>query len=264
MDTWALVQAVVRGIVEGLTEFLPVSSTGHLIVLDKALGLTDERAQSFEIFIQLGAILAVVWHYRGKIGRLVRHLPQPSERRFVLNLVIAFLPAAIAGFLFHREIKEFLFNPHVVAAALIVGGIAILLIERYPLRARVTDIDAVGRWDAFNIGLAQTLSLIPGVSRAGATIIGGMVAGLSRTAATEFSFFLAIPTMFAATSYDLIKSFDKLHADDALPFALGFVTAFVTALIVIRVFLTYVSRHTFVPFAWYRIGFGLLVLAYFR
>jgi len=262
MDTWLLIQTFILGVVEGLTEFLPVSSTGHLIIVGDALGFTGERAKTFEIFIQLGAILAVAWHYRVDVARLTR-VHHAAERRLLINLLIAFLPAALAGLMLHRFIKAHLFNPVTVGAALIVGGIVILLIERYPRRPRVAKIDAIGPPEALAIGFAQMLALFPGVSRAGATIMGGLVTGLSRTAATEFSFFLAMPTMFAATLYDLYKNIGELRAGDWLPFAIGFVTAFVTALIVVRVFLTYVSRHTFVPFAWYRIGFGVLVLWYF-
>jgi len=262
VDTWLLVQSFFLGLVEGLTEFLPVSSTGHLIIVGDLLGFSGERANTFEIFIQLGAILAVVWHYRVDVVRLT-HVHHVAERRLLINLFIAFVPAAIAGFLLHRYIKAHLFNPTTVAIALIVGGIVILILERYPRRPRIAKLDAIGPPEALAIGLAQMLALFPGVSRAGATIMGGLVTGLSRTAATEFSFFLAMPTMFAATLYDLYKNIGELRAGDWLPFALGFVTAFVTALIVVRVFLTYVSRHTFVPFAWYRIGFGALVLWYF-
>lgn len=262
MDTWLLVQTFILGVVEGLTEFLPVSSTGHLIIVADVLGFTGERAKTFEIFIQLGAILAVAWHYRIDVVRLT-HVHHVAERRLLLNLVIAFLPSAIAGLLLHSYIKAYLFTPLTVASALIIGGVIILLIERYPRHPRVAKIDAVGPSEALVIGFAQMLALFPGVSRAGATIMGGLVAGLSRTAATEFSFFLAMPTMFAATLYDLYKNLDHLDAHDLLPFAVGFVTAFVTALIVVNVFLAYVSRHTFAPFAWYRIGFGTLVFWYF-
>jgi undecaprenyl-diphosphatase len=258
-----VVKAVVLGIVEGLTEFLPVSSTGHLIIAGDALDFNDERAKTFEVFIQLGAILAVAWLYRTRLLRVVHHFGRPEERRFVLNLLIAFLPAAITGFLFHGYIKEYLFKPVTVAVALIVGGAVILLIERFPRPIRVADVDAMGPADALKVGIAQTLSLVPGVSRAGATIMGGLLSGLSRTAATEFSFFLAIPTMLAATMYDLAKNYKTLVPGDTLLFAVGFITAFVSAVIVVKLFIAYVSRHDFTPFAIYRIGFGFLVLWYF-
>lgn len=258
-----LLTALLLGAIEGLTEFLPISSTGHLIIAGDALGFTGERAKTFEIFIQLGAILSVVWHYRAKLAETAVALQEPSARRFWLNLLIAFVPAAIVGFALHQHIKDHLFNPTSVAAALIVGGVLILVIERWQRGVRVRALEEIRVSDAFKIGIAQTLALFPGISRAGATIMGGMVIGLSRRTATEFSFFLAIPTMLAATLFDLVQNRALLAAEDILLFAGGFVTAFVTALIVIRAFLRYVSQHTFVPFAYYRIGFGLLVLLYY-
>lgn len=263
MTAWLLLQAVILGIVEGLTEFLPVSSTGHLIIVGDAMGFTGERAKTFEIFIQLGSIFGVMWHYRTRLADLALQIHRPTERRFVFNLFLAFLPAALVGLLLHGAIKEHLFNPFTVAAALVVGGIVILLIERLPRRDRVLTLDAIRPLDAFKIGIAQTFSLFPGVSRSGATIMGGLLAGLSRKAATEFSFFLAMPTMIAATLYALYKDLEHMTAGDTLMFGVGFVMAFFSALVVVRAFLAYVARHTFVPFAYYRIGFGLLVLAYF-
>jgi undecaprenyl-diphosphatase len=263
MDLILLIHAVVLGVVEGLTEFLPVSSTGHLIVVGDAIGFTGEKAKTFEIFIQLGSILGVVWLYRRKVTGLLLGLHRPGEFRFAGNILIAFLPAAIIGLLAHPYIKAHLFSPLTVAGALIAGGFVILAIERLPRRDRVTHLDEVTPLDALKIGVAQTFSLFPGVSRAGATIMGGLLAGLSRTTATEFSFFLAMPTMFAATLYDLFKNLHLLDARDGAVFAVGFVTAFLTALVVVRTFLRYVARHDFVPFAWYRIVFGCLVLAYF-
>lgn len=263
MGTWLLFSAVILGIVEGLTEFLPVSSTGHLIIVGDLIGFTGERAKTFEIFIQLGSILGVVWHYRAKVRQVAFHARRPVERRFIGNLLIAFLPAAIVGLLTHSYIKAHLFSPFTVAIALIAGGVVILLIERLVGSGRVTKLDDMRPAQAFYIGLAQMFSLVPGVSRAGATIMGGLLSGLSRTAAAEFSFFLAIPTMFSATLYELAKSIGHLQPQDIGLFALGFVTAFVTALIVVRVFLAFIGRHTFAPFAWYRIGFGALVLIYF-
>lgn len=263
MEAWLFIQAMILGVVEGLTEFLPVSSTGHLIVVSDAIGFTGERAKTFGIFIQLGAIFGVVWHYRIKVWQLAAHLNRPAERRFALNLLIAFVPAAIAGLLLHSFIKAYLFTPVTVAAALIAGGIVILLIERSAPAVRVQSVDDVRPHQALWIGIAQMCALFPGVSRAGATIMGGLLTGLSRTAAAEFSFFLAIPTMVVATLFDLAKSMDHLQPQDVWLFAVGFITAFITALVVVRVFLAFIARHTFAPFAWYRIGFGALVLLYF-
>ncbi len=256
-------QAVLLGIIEGLTEFLPVSSTGHLIIGGDLLGFNGERAKTFEIFIQLGAIAGVVWYYRERLLNIARDLRNRNSQRFVLNLFVAFLPAAVVGLLAHGLIKAHLFNPLTVAMALIVGGIAILLIERRPRRARLVDMDRMGAGDAFRVGLAQTLALFPGISRAGATIMGGLLAGLSRSAATEFSFFLAIPTMFAATLFELYKALPVLRTEDAALLATGFLTAFAVAIVVVRGVLAWISRHDFSVFGWYRIGFGALVLAYF-
>ncbi len=263
MDPALFLKALLLGAVEGLTEFLPVSSTGHLIIVADAVDFTDESAQTFEIFIQLGAILGVVWHYRRKLGDLTRGIARAPARRFLLNLLLAFTPAAIVGLALYKQIKIYLFNPTTVAVALIIGGILILLIERTPRQARVSELDDLRPLDALKIGLAQITALFPGVSRAGATIMGGLLSGLSRTCATEFSFLLAIPTMFAATLFELYQSRGILNLDNLAVFAVGFITAFLTALIVIRVFLAYVSRHNFVVFGYYRIAFGLLVLAYF-
>jgi undecaprenyl-diphosphatase len=256
-----LLKAALLGLVEGATEFIPVSSTGHLIVVSDWLGFLDERAKTFDIFIQLGAILAIVWLYRVRLGRAVLAArSEPLSRRFLANLLIAFLPAAIVGFLTHHWIKAHLFNSRVVAIALVVGGVLILLIERWAPAPRINDVSQVPPRTAWGIGLAQVLSLIPGTSRSGATIMGGYALGLSRTAATEFSFFLAIPVMLAATSYDLLKSWSILSPADAPVFAVGFVVSFVSALVVVRAFLSYVSHHSFSAFAWYRIAFGILVL----
>src|SRR3954467_4839524 len=256
-----LFKAAIMGLVEGATEFIPVSSTGHLIVVGEWLHLVDERARTFEILIQLGAILAVMWLYRTRLLRTVQSAGgDPRSRRLILNLGIAFLPAAIVGFLAHDWIKEHLFDRAVVACALVVGGILILLIERWSPYIRIADVEELPPRTALGIGLAQVLSLVPGTSRSGATIMGGYVLGLSRRAATEFSFFLAIPVMLAATLYDLLKSFDALTAADAPAFAVGFVVSFLTALVVVKAFLTYVSRHSFTVFAWYRIVFGALLL----
>ena len=260
-----LAKAVILGLVEGITEFIPVSSTGHLIVVTEWLGQVDERAKTFDIFIQLGAILSIVWLYRARLihaASAVRR--EPASRRFFLNLAIAFLPAGAIGFLIHGWIKERLFNTPVVAAALVVGGIAILLIERWMPATRYPQVTDVPHTTAFGIGVAQVLALIPGTSRSGATIMGGYALGLSRTAATEFSFFLAIPTMFAATLYDLMKSAAALSVADVPFFAVGFVVSFISALIVVKAFLAYVSHHSFAAFAWYRIGFGAALFWFSR
>ena len=256
-----LAEAVILGLVEGITEFIPVSSTGHLIVVGDWLGQVDARAKTFDIFIQLGAILAIVWLYRARLLRTVSGArSDPASRRFLVNLAISFVPAAAVGFLIHDWIKDHLFNTSVVAWALILGGLAILLIERWSPRTRYTEVSEVPPTTALGVGLAQVLSLIPGTSRSGATIMGGYALGLSRRAATELSFFLAIPIMFAATLYDLAKSLDALSLADAPFFATGFVVAFVSALIVVKAFLSYVSHHSFAAFAWYRIAFGAFLL----
>lgn len=261
MDLIIYFKALLLGLLEGATEFLPVSSTGHLIIAGDLLDFTGEKSKTFKIFIQLGAILAIVWFYRQRVLKVIAGIGRdPEANRFVLNLGIAFLPAAVLGLLFHKTIKAHLFNSYTVAAALMAGGFVILWVER---RKHVTKIEAVDqmRWqDALKVGLFQSFALFPGVSRAGATIMGGLLSGLSRPAATEFSFFLAIPTMLAATSYDLYKSRDLLDANDFGLLATGFIAAFISALFVVRLFLSYVGRHSFVPFAYYRIVFGLLVL----
>ncbi|HUF36543.1 MAG TPA: undecaprenyl-diphosphate phosphatase [Gemmatimonadales bacterium] len=256
-----LLDAVILGLVEGATEFIPVSSTGHLIIVGDWLGQTDARAKTFDVFIQLGAILAIVWLYRHRLTTaLLAARTDPRSRRFFANLFIAFLPAASVGFLIHDWIKERLFQPAVVAVALVMGGVIILLVERWKPPLRVAEVGDLPPSTAFGIGLAQVLSLVPGTSRSGATIIGGYALGLSRTAATEFSFFLAIPVMFAATLYDLFKSWDVLSPADVPFFTVGFFVAFGSALVVVKGFLTFVSRHSFAVFAWYRIAFGLLLL----
>jgi undecaprenyl-diphosphatase len=254
-------KAAVLGLVEGATEFVPVSSTGHLILVSNWLHLVDERAKTFDIFIQLGAILAIVWLYRGRLQHAVVSAGRDAEsRRFLGNLLIAFLPAAIVGFLAHDWIKAHLFNPTVVAVALVVGGLLILLIERWSPSSTVREVNRIPGRTALGIGLAQVLSLVPGTSRSGATIMGGYALGLSRVAATEFSFFLAIPVMLAATMYDLLKSWSALTSTDAPMFAVGFVVSFLSALAVVKALLRYVSGHSFRAFAWYRIALGALLL----
>lgn len=262
MDFIPLLHALILGIVEGLTEFLPVSSTGHLILAGDLLGFNDEKGKLFEIVIQSGAILAVMWEYRARIGRVVTTLGSDrSSQRLVLNLFIAFLPLAILGLLFQKAIKAHLFQPVPVAIAFIVGAFIILWAEKREHRIRVETVDELDVIDALKLGLAQALALIPGTSRSGATIIGGLLFGLSRKAATEFSFFLAIPTLLVATAYQLFKERALLNADDIGMWAVGFVAAFVSAFLCVRWLLRYISSHDFTIFAWYRIAFGIAVLA---
>lgn len=256
-------KAIILGLVEGITEFLPVSSTGHLIIAGDILGFTGEKAKTFEIFIQLGAILAVIWLYRDKIFQSIRGIGTNESNRFLLNIFIAFLPAAFVGLFAHSFIKYYLFNPVTVAFALILGGIAILIIEKTVCNPTVYNIDNISFKQAVGIGLVQILSLFPGISRAGATIMGAMCMGLNRKTAAEFSFFLAIPTMFTATLYDLSKNFNNLNAYDMLVFATGFCTSFLSALFVIKMFLGFIKRHSFNSFALYRIIFGSILLFYY-
>jgi undecaprenyl-diphosphatase len=264
MDFFALIQSVILGLVEGITEFLPISSTGHLIIAGDLLSYTGEQAKTFEICIQLGAILAVCWHYRVRLFGVVAGLPsQASARRFALNLIIGVLPAAIFGLLLYKTIKVYLFNPVVVASAFIVGGLIILLVERHERQPRITDVDQMQWSDALKLGLFQVLAMIPGTSRSGATIIGGLLSGLSRQAATEFSFFLAIPTMFLATGYEIYKSWHELAGQDFSFLAVGFVVAFFSALLAIKGLLHYVAHHNFRAFAYYRLVFGVIFLFYF-
>ncbi|MDD4879969.1 MAG: undecaprenyl-diphosphate phosphatase [Gallionellaceae bacterium] len=262
MDTLLLLKALVLGIVEGLTEFLPISSTGHLIIAGQLLGFHDDKAKVFEIAIQLAAILAVVWVYRQRLGHVVASLTrEPASRRFAFNLIVAFMPAAVLGLLFIKQIKAYLFNPLVVATAFIVGGLLILWAERRQHVVKAETVDDMTWRDALKVGFAQALAMIPGTSRSGATIIGGLFFGLSRKAATEFSFFLAIPTMFAATLYDVYKHRDLFSAADLPLFAVGSTASFISAFLCVRWLLRFISSHDFTAFAWYRIGFGVLVLA---
>jgi undecaprenyl-diphosphatase len=263
VDVVQLAQAVIMGIVEGLTEFLPVSSTGHLILAGSLLGLGGDKAKTFEIAIQSGAILAVILVYRQRLADAIGGFGRrPASTRLVLNVAIGFLPAAIIGFLVYKAIKAYLFNGPVVATAFVVGGLVIFWVERV-LRptARIHSVDDMRPVDALKVGLVQCLGMIPGTSRSGATIIGGMLLGLSRQAATEFSFFLAIPTLVAAGAYSLWKARALLSAADVPMFAVGFVVSFLAAWVCVRWLLRYVATHSFVPFAWYRIVFGLIVLA---
>ncbi|WP_454826268.1 undecaprenyl-diphosphate phosphatase [Paraburkholderia xenovorans] len=266
MDWLLACKALILGVVEGLTEFLPVSSTGHLIVAGSLLNFTDEHAKTFDVVIQLGAILAVCWEYRRRIGSVVSGLPsRPDARRFTLNVIIATIPAIVLGLLFEKTIKAALFSPVPVAFALVAGGVVILWAEsrqrtRGETVARVQNVDDLSALDALKVGLAQCFALIPGMSRSGSTIIGGMLFGLDRRVATEFSFFLAIPIIFGATAYELHKDWHQLSVDALGTFALGFVAAFVSAFACVRWLLRYIAAHDFTAFAWYRIGFGLLIL----
>jgi undecaprenyl-diphosphatase len=260
--------ALILGVVEGITEFLPVSSTGHLILVSDWLGANDEKGKVFDIVIQLGAILAVCWEFRVRIARAFAGLAHdPVQRRFAVNLFVAFLPAAIVGLALQKQIKAYLFNPTSVAIALAVGGLAIFAIERWyrgQQAPRVMSVYDMTWKDALKVGLAQCLSLIPGTSRSGATIMGGMIFGLSRAVATEFSFFLAIPIMFAATGYELVKNRALLSASDLHTIVVGFVVSFVFALIAVKALIRYIASHDFRAFAWYRIVLGIAVLAYFH
>jgi len=261
-DVVLVLQAIIMGIVEGVTEFLPISSTGHLIITGQILGFLDhEKRDLFSIVIQLGAILAVCWVYRQKLWAVASTLHTVPAQRFVINLLVAFMPAALIGVSAIGNIKHYLFHPVPVAIALIVGGIAILWAERRQHTVRIQEVDEMTWKEALKIGFAQSLALFPGVSRSGATIIGGLFFGLSRKAATEFSFFLAIPTMFAATIYDVYKHRDQLSTDDIGIFLWGFAAAFFAGLAAVRVLIKFVQSHDFSVFAYYRIGFGVLVLA---
>ena len=283
MDFVVLLKAAVMGIVEGLTEFLPISSTGHLILAGALLGLDDEKAKVFDIAIQTGAIFAVILVYWQKISRTVLDLPTDiTARRFAANVVIAFLPAVVLGLLFGKQIKMYLFTPEVVASTFILGGLIILWVER-KLKAdspsevphgggagatssqaeqsssRIHNVDDMTPLDALKVGLVQCLAMIPGTSRSGATIIGGMVLGLSRKAATDFSFYLAIPTLIGAGAYSLYKERALLSMADAPAFAVGLLFSFISAWVCVRWLLRYIASHSFVPFAWYRIVFGITV-----
>ncbi len=264
MDLTLLIQVVIMGIVEGLTEFLPISSTGHLILAGSLLNFTGEKVKVFEIVIQAGAMLAVCWEYRVRIARVILDFKhQIAARRFVVNLMIAFLPAVILGLVFGKAIKAYLFKPIPVALAFIVGAFLIIIVERRQRRvmySRVDTVEDMSAADALKVGLAQCLALIPGTSRSGATIIGAMAFGLSRRAATEFSFFLAIPTLFGATVYSLYKERALLSAADLPMFSVGALSAFISAFLCVRWLLRYISSHDFMIFAWYRLVFGAVVL----
>jgi undecaprenyl-diphosphatase len=262
MDLWTAAQALILGIVEGLTEFLPISSTGHQIIVADLINFGGERAMAFNIIIQLGAILAVVWEFRRKIIDVVVGLPkQRQAQRFTVNLLIAFLPAVVLGVLFADWIHEYLFNPITVATALVVGGIIMLWAERREHTVHAERVDDMTWVDALKVGCAQCLAMIPGTSRSGSTIIGGLLFGLSRKTATEFSFFLAMPTMVGAAVYSGYKYHHLFQPADFPVFAIGFITSFVFAMIAVRGLLKFIATHSYAVFAWYRIAFGLLILA---
>lgn len=262
MDPLLLLKALIMGLVEGVTEFLPVSSTGHLIITADLIDFwTKEKRDVFEVAIQLGAILSVCYEYRQRLLAAVRGLAdEPRAQRFAANVLIAFLPAAVLGFFFLKPIKHYLFNPTTVAVALIAGGLLILWAEKRRHVVSAPTVDDMNWHHALRVGLAQCLALVPGTSRSGATIIGGLFFGLSRQAAAEFSFFLAIPTMFAATCYDVLKHRDDFVLADLPVFAMGFGVSFLSALLVIRALIRFVAHHSFTVFAWYRIAFGSLIL----
>ena len=262
MDNLLLIKAAVMGIVEGLTEFLPVSSTGHLILAGSLLNFADEKSKVFDIAIQTGAIFAVILVYWQRIRETVTGLgTEIKAQRFALNVLVGFLPAAVLGVLVYKTIKEHLFNAGVVAGAFIVGAFVILLVERRKSpQARIETVDDMTVLDAFKVGLVQCLGMIPGTSRSGATIIGGMLLGLSRKAATEFSFYLAIPTLIGAGVYSLYKARALLSVADLPLFGVGLLFSFISAWICVRWLLRYIATHSFVPFAYYRIVFGVLVL----
>ncbi|MCQ8118812.1 MULTISPECIES: undecaprenyl-diphosphate phosphatase [Methylomonas] len=263
MDITLIIKSLILGVVEGLTEFLPISSTGHLILAGDLLNFNDDKAKLFTIVIQVGAILAICWEYRAKIGSVLSGLTSDRQaQKFVLNLMIAFMPLATLGLLFGKHIKAALFKPVPVALAFIIGAFVIIWAEKREHKIRVDNVDDLSPLDALKLGIAQAFALIPGTSRSGATIIGGLLFGLSRKASTEFSFFLAIPTLVVASLYDLYKHRDLLHIEsDALSFAVGLVAAFISALLAVKGLLRYISHHDFIIFAWYRIVFGVVVIA---
>jgi len=265
MDILLAVKAIIMGLVEGFTEFLPISSTGHLILAGSLLNFTGEKVKVFEIAIQAGAMLAVIWEYRARIARVLSGLfSERRQQKFVINLIVAFLPAALLGLVFASAIKAELFKPVPVAMAFIVGAFVILWVERrhknLPKAARIETVDDMTVLDALKVGFAQSFALIPGTSRSGSTIIGGMLFGLSRKAATEFSFFLAIPTLLSATVYSVYKERALLSMADLPMFGIGGLAAFVSAFLCVRWLLRYISTHDFTIFAWYRIVFGVIVL----
>ncbi|MBC8648583.1 undecaprenyl-diphosphate phosphatase [Pseudomonas sp. MTM4] len=262
MDLWAAFQALLLGVVEGITEFLPVSSTGHQIIVADLIGFGGERALAFNIIIQLGAILAVVWEYRRKIIDVVVGLPKERQaQKFTANLLVAFMPAVVLGVAFADLIHEYLFNPITVATALVIGGVVMLWAEKRQHEVQAETVDDMRWTHALKVGFAQCLALVPGTSRSGATIIGGLLFGLSRKAATEFSFFLAMPTMVGAAVYSGYKYRDLFQPGDFPVFAIGFVTSFIFAMLAVRALLKFIGNHSYAAFAWYRIVFGIIILA---
>jgi undecaprenyl-diphosphatase len=263
MDIAALLSALAMGVLEGLTEFLPISSTGHLILLGSLIGFEGPPGKVFEISIQLGAIFAVIWLFRDTLVGLLRGMWRPGLARFyVINLKLAFLPAMVIGLALHKTITEALFNPYVVCAALIIGGIAIILIERLRPTPAIRSVPEIGPVAALLIGFGQALAMIPGTSRSGATIITALLLGVERRTAAEFSFMLAIPTMLAATAYSLFKVRGELSLDGLGQIAVGFVAAFVVALVTVHWVMSMIGRIGFTPFGWYRIALGTLMLGF--
>lgn len=264
MNIILIVQAIILGIIEGLTEFIPVSSTGHLILLIEILKFNAPPGQVFEIVIQLGAILAICWHYKRKLCNVVFSVATNKEsQKFSLNIILAFLPAAILGVLFHSQIKEILFDPLIVAIMLVVGGVVILIVENMNIKSKYNNIDKITPFTALMIGFAQSVAMIPGTSRSGATIIGSLLLKLDRKTATEFSFFLAIPTMLGATIYDIYKNYEHMNLDNSLIIAIGFISAFLSALLVVKTVIGFVSNNGFKIFAYYRIVIGIILLVIF-
>lgn len=262
MDFLLVVKAILMGIVEGITELLPISSTGHLILAGELMNfLQGEKRVVFEIFIQMGAMMAILWEYRVKlIDSLLGITRSGIERNLFINLAIAFFPAAIIGYLLSDYIMDVLFSPYIVASGFGVGGLIILWVEKRPYSPTIESMDTLGYWDAFKVGICQCAALIPGTSRSGATIIGGIFFGLSRKASTEFSFFLALPMIGAASIFSLWKSRHDLVWGDVGILSIGFVTAFVATFLVMRALLRFISGHTYIAFAWYRIAFAGLIL----
>ena len=263
MDIAVIFKAIILGIVEGLTEFLPISSTAHLIITSKIINFSDIENNIFEIAIQLGAILAVMFLYRAKIIKIITTLPSNKDsQKFTLNIICAFIPTAIIGFLLYPIIKTHFFSLKVISISLIIGGIAILIIEKKKIKPKFNKIEEVNIKNSILLGLLQSLAVIPGVSRAGATIIGGLLIGMKRNIATEISFFLAIPTIFAATIYDLYKNYDLLNLDHLFIISIGFMSAFFSSIIVIKLFINFISKNNFTIFAYYRIVVGLILGLY--
>lgn len=262
MSLWVAVQAFILGVVEGLTEFLPVSSTGHQIIVADLIQFEGQRALAFNIVIQLGAILALMWEYRQKIFTVTQQLPHnPQAQRFASNLVVAVIPAVVLGFLFSDVIHAYLFNPITVASALVVGGLLMLWAEQRTHRIQAESVDEMSWTLALKVGLLQCLALIPGTSRSGSTIVGGLICGLSRRAATEFSFFLAMPTMLGAASYSCYKYRTVFQPEDVPVFVVGILASFVFAMLAVKGLLYFIGKHSYAVFAWYRIAFGGLILA---